>query len=108
MAVPFASRRRSRIDGGVEYAGAMLVAFALDDCGRLGRTAADLRVRFAPILLQKSQKARRLISRQRTKQAAIADQWGSKRATRIVCEFGAWRRGAPHHHSIAAPMGERI
>jgi hypothetical protein len=41
--------------------------------------------------LQKSQKARRLISRQRTKQATIADQWGFKRATRIVCEFGASR-----------------
>src|ERR1700720_2915555 len=52
-------------------------------------------VRFVPILLQKSQKARRLICRQRTKQATIADQWGFKRATRIVCEFGAWRRG-PH------------
>ncbi len=31
-------------------------------------------VRFVPILLQKSQKAQGLISRQRTKQAAIADQ----------------------------------
>jgi hypothetical protein len=31
-------------------------------------------VRFAPILLQKSQKAQRLIFRQRTKQATIADQ----------------------------------
>jgi hypothetical protein len=31
-------------------------------------------VRFWQILLQKSQKAQRLISRQRTKQAKIADQ----------------------------------
>src|SRR6202043_1927609 len=65
-------------------------------------------VRFAPILLQKSQKARRLIPRQRTKQATIADQRGFKRAARIVCEFSAWRRGPPHHHSIAAPTGARI
>jgi hypothetical protein len=34
-------------------------------------------VRSWPILLQKSQKARRLISRQRTKQATIADQRAS-------------------------------
>jgi len=31
-------------------------------------------VSFVPILLQKSQKAKRLIFRQRTKQATIADQ----------------------------------
>jgi hypothetical protein len=45
--------------------------------------------------LQTSQKARRLIPRQRTKQATIADQWGFKRDTRIVCEFSAWRRAPP-------------
>jgi hypothetical protein len=51
--------------------------------------------RFWQILLQKSQKAQRLISHQRTKQAKIADQKGFKRATRIAREFRASRRG-PH------------
>ena len=46
-------------------------------------------------MLQKSQKALRLIFRQRTKQATIADQCGLKPATGIACEFGAWRR-VPH------------
>jgi hypothetical protein len=46
-------------------------------------------------LLQKSQNAMRLISRQRTKQRTIADQYGFKRVTRIVSEFGTWRR-SPH------------
>jgi hypothetical protein len=44
---------------------------------------------FWQMLLQKSQKAQRLIFRQRTKKAAIANQWGSKRSTRIAGEFGA-------------------
>jgi hypothetical protein len=47
-------------------------------------------------------------TRQRTNQATIADQECFKRATRIVCKFGAWRRGPPHHCSIAAPTGQRI
>jgi len=48
-----------------------------------------------PIVFQKSQKARRLIFRQRTKQAKIADQCGLKPATGIACEFGVWGRGPP-------------
>jgi hypothetical protein len=43
--------------------------------------------RFAPILLQKSQNVRRLISRHRTKQRTTADQQGFKRLIRIACEF---------------------
>ena len=41
------------------------------------------------IVLQKSQKALRLIFRQRTKQAIVADQCGLKPATGVACEFGA-------------------
>jgi hypothetical protein len=40
----------------------------------LGDVAILANVHFAPILLQKSQKAQRLIFCQRTKQATIADQ----------------------------------
>jgi hypothetical protein len=60
------------------------------------------------IVLQKSQKALLLIFRQSTKQAIVADQCGLKPATGIACEFGAWRRGPPHHFSIAAPTARRI
>jgi hypothetical protein len=43
--------------------------------GSMGLIAARITVvRYWQILLQKSQKAQRLISRQRTKQAKIADQ----------------------------------
>jgi hypothetical protein len=45
--------------------------------------------------LQKSQKALPLISRQRTKQATIADQCSLKPVTGIAREFDAWWRG-PH------------
>jgi hypothetical protein len=41
-------------------------------------------------VLQKSQKALRLISRQRKKQATMADQCSLKPATGIAYEFGAW------------------
>jgi hypothetical protein len=44
---------------------------------------------FTKIVLQKSQKAQRLIFRQRTKQATIADRCSLKPATRITCGFGA-------------------
>jgi hypothetical protein len=61
-----------------------------------------------PIVLQKSQTALRLIFRQRAKQATIADQCGLKPGTGIACEFRAWRRGPPHHFSIAAPTAQKI
>jgi hypothetical protein len=48
-----------------------------------------------PILLQKSQKAPRLIFRQRTKQATIADQCSLKPVIGVVRKFGARRRGSP-------------
>jgi hypothetical protein len=55
------------------------------------------------IVLQKSQKAVRLIFRQRTKQATIADQGSLKPVTEIACELGARRRSPPHYCSIVAP-----
>jgi hypothetical protein len=45
-------------------------------------------VRRWQILLQKSQKAQRLIFRQTTKQATIANQQGFKRANRMACSLG--------------------
>jgi hypothetical protein len=42
-------------------------------------------------LLQKSQKAQRLIFRQRTKQATISDQYSFKPVTGIASEFVPWR-----------------
>jgi hypothetical protein len=51
--------------------------------------------RFWQILLQKSQKAPRLIFRQRTKQATIADQCSLKPVIGVVRKFGARRRGPP-------------
>jgi hypothetical protein len=60
------------------------------------------------ILLQKSQKALPLISRQRTKQATIADQCSLKPVTGIACEFDAWWRSPPRFYSIAAPAAKRI
>jgi hypothetical protein len=65
-------------------------------------------VRKVPILLQKSQKALPLISRQRTKQATIADQCSLKPVTGIACEFEAWWRSPPRFYSIAAPAAQRI
>ncbi len=65
-------------------------------------------VRFAPIVLQKSQKALWRIFRQRTKQATIADQCSLKPFTGIACEFVAWRRSPPHYYSIVAPAARRI
>jgi hypothetical protein len=44
---------------------------------------------FEGIVLQKSQKAQRLISRQRTKRATIADHQSLKPTTKIACEFDA-------------------
>jgi hypothetical protein len=69
---------------------------------------ASFDVCFWQILLQKSQKARRLIFRQRTKQATIADQCRLKPVIGIACEFGARRRSPPHYYSIVAPMARRI
>jgi hypothetical protein len=65
-------------------------------------------VRKVPILLQKSQKTQRPISRQGTKRATIADQYSLEPSTRIACEFGARRPVPPHHYSIAASTGRRI
>src|SRR5712664_2285264 len=61
-----------------------------------------------PIVLQKSQKARRLIFRQRTKQATSADQCSLKPVGGIACEFGVRRRSPPHNCSIVAPTARRI
>jgi len=51
--------------------------------------AKTLHVAYWQIVLQKSQKAQRLISRQRTKRATIADQQSIKPATTIAREFSA-------------------
>jgi hypothetical protein len=67
--------------------------------GKISRTA---------FVLQKSQKALRLIFRQRTKQATIADQCSLKPIPGIACAFGARRRSPPHYYSIVAPMLRRI
>jgi hypothetical protein len=64
--------------------------------------------RYWRILLQKFQKARRLIFCQRTKQATIAHQCRLKPVIGIACEFGARRRSPPHYYSIVAPMLRRI
>jgi hypothetical protein len=66
------------------------------------------RVRKVPIVLQKSQKALRLIFRQRTKQATIADQCSLKPIPGIACAFGARRRSPPHYYSIVASTVRRI
>ena len=60
------------------------------------------------ILLQKSQNAERLIFRERTKQAAIADRCSLKRAAEVACEFVAGCSSPPHQYSIAAPTARRI
>jgi hypothetical protein len=59
-------------------------------------------------VLQKSQKALRLIFCQGTKQATIADQWSLRPVTEIACEFFARRRSPPHYYSIVAPTARRI
>jgi hypothetical protein len=64
-------------------------------------TDRRINVRFVPILLQKSQKAPRLIFRQRTKQATIADQCSLKPVIGVVRKFGARRRGPPGYYSIS-------
>ena len=46
-------------------------------------------------VLQKSQKALRLIFRQDAKRAKIADQCSLNRVAGIACEFGAWLRWSP-------------
>jgi hypothetical protein len=65
-------------------------------------------VRFAPIVLQNSQNAERLILREKTKQATIADQRSLKPVTGIAREFDARRRSPPHNYSIVAPTALRI
>jgi hypothetical protein len=65
-------------------------------------------VRLVPILLQKSQNAERLIFRERTKQAAIADRCSLKRAAEVACEFVAGCSSPPHQYSIAAPTARKI
>src|SRR5437879_4133746 len=59
-------------------------------------------------MLQKSQNAERLIFRERTKQAAIADRCSLKRAAEVACEFVAGCSSPPHQYSIAAPTARRI
>jgi hypothetical protein len=59
-------------------------------------------------MLQKSQNAERLIFRERTKQAAIADRCSLKRATEVACEFVAGCSSPPHQYSIAAPTAREI
>jgi hypothetical protein len=65
-------------------------------------------VAYWQILLQKSQNAERLIFRERTKQAAIADRCSLKRAAEVACEFVAGCSGPPHQSSIAAPTARKI
>ncbi|WP_210165385.1 hypothetical protein, partial [Bradyrhizobium sp. URHD0069] len=60
------------------------------------------------ILLQKSRNAERLIFRERTKQAAIADRCSLKRAAEVACEFVAGCSSPPHQYSIAAPTARKI
>src|SRR4030081_1744023 len=60
------------------------------------------------ILLQNSQNAERLIFRERTKQAAIADRCSLKRAAEVACEFVAGCSSPPHQYSIAAPTARKI
>jgi hypothetical protein len=57
--------------------------------------------------LQKSQNAERLIFRERTKQAAIADRCSLKRAAEVACEFVAGCSSPPHQYSIAAPTARK-
>src|ERR1700704_5656347 len=59
-------------------------------------------------MLQKSQNAERLIFRERTKQAAIADRCILKRAAEVACEFVAGCSSPPHQYSIAAPTARKI
>jgi hypothetical protein len=59
--------------------------------------------RYWRILLQKFQKARRLIFCQRTKQATIAHQCRLKPVIGIACEFGARRRAATATGATARP-----
>src|SRR3977135_3098184 len=70
------------------------------------RLASD--VRYWQILLQKSQNAERLIFRERTKQAAIADRCSLKRAAEVACEFVAGCSSPPHQYSLAAPTARKI
>jgi hypothetical protein len=59
-------------------------------------------------VLQNSQNAERLIFREKTKQATIANQCSLKPVTGIASEFGARRRSPPHNYSIVAPTARRI
>jgi hypothetical protein len=60
------------------------------------------------IVLQKSQKALRLIFRQDAKRAKIADQCSLNRVAGIACEFGAWGGGPPHCYSIVVRTARKI
>jgi len=59
------------------------------------------------ILLQKPQNAERLIFREGTKQAAIANRCILKRAAEVACEFVAECSSPPHQYSIAAPTARK-
>src|SRR3982074_1620927 len=59
-------------------------------------------------MLQKSPNAERLIFRERTKQAAIADRCSLKCAAEVACEFVAGCSSPPHQYSIAAPTARKI
>ena len=65
-------------------------------------------VAYWQIVLQKSQNAVRIISREKTKQATIADQCSLKLVTGIAREFDARWRSPPHNSSIAASTARKI
>src|SRR5947208_2296291 len=65
-------------------------------------------VSYGSIALQKSQNAVRIIFREKTKQATIADQCSLKLVTGIAREFDARRRSPPHNYSIATPTARKI
>jgi hypothetical protein len=52
-------------------------------CGAFGR--------YWQIVLQKSENAGWQVSRQKTKQATIADRCGVRLVTEVACEFITWR-----------------
>jgi hypothetical protein len=60
------------------------------------------------IVLQNSQNAERLIFREETKQATIADQYSLKPVAGIACEFGERRRSPPHNYSNRRAYGSEI
>jgi hypothetical protein len=55
-----------------------------------------------------SPNAERLIFREKTKRAIIADQCSLKPVTGIARELGARRHRPPHNYSIVVPTARRI